>query len=267
MRTDYQCVLVQKDDAVLTITMNCPAVLNAINTQMLQELNEIAEVASADDAIRCVVLRGAGRAFGAGQDLSELKSHYQLGQLDVAELRAHLSQYHRLVATLHTMPKPVIAVLHGVATGVSLNLALACDLRIAAMNTRFSMAFARIGLVPDGGGTYFLTRLVGLTKALEIALLADEFDGHEAERIGLINKAVPQDELTIAVETYTQRLAQGPTSAYALIKQMLYFAHDHNLPAVFQRESELQGQAFGTADHQEGVRAFFERRVPHYSGK
>jgi 2-(1,2-epoxy-1,2-dihydrophenyl)acetyl-CoA isomerase len=165
------------------------------------------------------------------------------------------------------MPKPVVAVLHGVATGVSLNLAFACDLRIAADTTRFSEAFARIGLVPDGGGAYFLTRLVGVAKALEISLFADEFNGAEAERLGLINKCVPLAELEAAVAAFTQRLAQGPTQTYSLIKHLTYYAHDHELQEVFQLESALQDKAFHSADHREGVQAFFEKRAPRYSGK
>lgn len=267
MRADYQYVLVQQDNAVLTITMDRPTVLNAINSQMLEELNEIADEAATDAAIRCVVLQGAGRAFGAGQDLSEFKAYYSSDNVDAGPLGEHLLGYHRLARRLHEMPKPVVAVLHGVATGVSLNLAFACDLRIAADTTRFSEAFARIGLVPDGGGSYFLTRLVGVAKALEISLLADEFSGVEAERLGLINKCVPLAELEATVAAFTQRLAQGPTYAYSLIKQLTYHAHDHDLQDVLHLESELQDKAFHTADHREGVQAFFEKRAPRYSGK
>jgi 2-(1,2-epoxy-1,2-dihydrophenyl)acetyl-CoA isomerase len=267
MRADFQHVLVQQDNGVLTITMNRPEVLNSIHSPLQAELNEIAEAAASDETIRCVVLMGAGRGFGAGQDLKELKGLYEAEVVDPSLTREHLHGYHRLVTTLQEMPKPTIAALHGVATGVSLNIALACDLRIAAHETRFSEAFSRIGLVPDGGGAYFLTRLVGLGKALELSLLANEIDGQEAERIGLVNKSVPLAELEATTREIANRLAQGPTYTYHLIKQLVYTAHDKDLATVLALETDLQGKAFVSADHREGVLAFLQKRSPHFTGK
>src|SRR5258706_14743456 len=172
MRTDFQNVLVEQDASVVTLTMNRPDVLNAINTLMLQELTEAVEAAASHDVIRCVVLAGAGRAFGAGQDLTEFGSAHAGSQpLKVSE---HLAKYHRLILAIRHMRKPIIAAIQGVATGISLNIALACDIRIAADNARLLEAFARIGLVPDGGGGYTLPRLLGLGRAVEMAMLADE---------------------------------------------------------------------------------------------
>src|SRR5438876_6765760 len=193
MRTDFQYVVVEHDESVVTLTMNRPDMLNAINTLMLEELTEAVEAAAHHDAIRCVVLAGAGRAFGAGQDLTEFASAHAGNQpLNVSE---HLAKYHRLILAIRHMPKPVIAAIQGVATGITLNIALACDVRIAADNARLLEAFARIGLVPDGGGGYTLPRLIGLGRALEMAMLADEVSGPEAERIGLVNRCVPLSEL------------------------------------------------------------------------
>lgn len=262
MRTDFQHVLVQLDEHVLTITMNRPAVLNAFNALMIQEMTEIIETAAQDEDIRCVILTGAGRAFGAGQDLSAFGQ-----ELSPEAAAQHLASYHHLVLGIQHLPKPVIAALHGVATGISLNIALACDLRIAADTTRFSEAFARIGLVPDGGGAYFLTRLLGSGKALELSLLADEFNGTEAERIGLITKSVPVSELEETTRALARRLANGPTRAYALIKELIQGAQDDNLTGVLQLESKLQSLALETADHREGVQAFLQKRPPHYTGK
>ncbi len=167
MRTDFQNMLVEQDESVVTLTMNRPDVLNATNTLMLEELTEAVEAAADDETIRCVVLTGAGRAFGAGQDLTEFGSTHAGNQpLKVSE---HLAKYHRLILGICHMPKPVIAAIQGVATGISLNIALACDIRIAADNARLLEAFARIGLVPDGGGGYTLPRLIGLGRALEMA--------------------------------------------------------------------------------------------------
>lgn len=264
MRTDFQHVLVQEDDGVLTLTMNRPTVLNAINDLMLQELIEVAEAARDDERVRCLVLAGAGRGFSAGQDLVEVANRSQNGTICVSE---HLQKYHHLVSTLHTMPKPVLAVLHGVATGVSLNIALACDLRIAADNARLSQAFARIGLVPDGGGAYFLSRLVGLGKAMELSLLADDISGTEAARLGLVNISVPVAELEQQARALAQRLAHGPTQTYGMIKELFYTTQESGLQTVFQLEGKLQDAAFATADHREGVQAFLQKRQPRYTGK
>ncbi|GCE13262.1 enoyl-CoA hydratase/isomerase family protein [Tengunoibacter tsumagoiensis] len=262
MRTDFQHLIVQRQGGVLTLLMNRPEVLNAFNAQLLQDCIEAAQAAAEDETVRCVVLAGAGRAFGSGQDLSFFKD-----PLSEDAGRDHLQHYHRLVQIIHTMPKPVVAALHGVATGISLNIALACDLRIAADTTRFSEGFARIGLVPDGGGAYFLTRLVGLSKALELSLLAEEILAPEAERIGLIHKCVPLSELETTVQALAQRLAEGPTVTYGLIKRLVYAAPDGDLSTIFALESELQGQAIQTADHKEAVAAFLQKRPPSYTGQ
>ncbi|GCE06380.1 enoyl-CoA hydratase/isomerase family protein [Dictyobacter aurantiacus] len=265
MRSDFQHVLVRRESGVLTIVMNRPQVLNAINDLMVQELIEIVEETARDGEIRCVVLTGAGRAFGAGQDLSVFASTPadEYG----SAVREHLQAYHRLIMGIQQLPQPVIAAIHGVATGVSLNIALACDLRIAAGDARISEAFARIGLVPDGGGAYFLTRLLGSAKALELALLAEEISGVEAERIGLVNKCVPLSELEKAVSALARRLAAGPTRTYGLIKQLFHASQDQDLVAVLQLEGEFQSRAVKTADHREGVQAFLQKRPPRYSGK
>jgi 2-(1,2-epoxy-1,2-dihydrophenyl)acetyl-CoA isomerase len=265
MRTNFQHILVAQDGGVLTMTMNRPEVLNAFNELMLQEMIEAVEAASQDAGVRCLVMSGAGRAFGSGQDLSffvDAQAHSGF-----PEVSKHLQQYHKLVNLIHDMPKPVIAAIHGVATGISLNIALACDLRIAADNARFIEAFARIGLVPDGGGAYFLPRLIGLAKALEMALLTDEVSAVEAERIGLINKCVPVAEFENETCALAQRLAVGPTRTYGYIKELFYSALDQNLPAVLDLEGKFQGAALTTEDHREGVTAFLQKRLPNYSGQ
>jgi 2-(1,2-epoxy-1,2-dihydrophenyl)acetyl-CoA isomerase len=265
MRTDFQHLLVEQDGAVLTITMNRPEKLNAFNDLMLQEMIEIVEGAAQDVTIRCVVITGAGRAFGSGQDLTSFAPGSSTGTaLKVSE---HLTKYHRLVLALRVMPKPVIAAVQGVAAGISCNIALACDLRIAADNARFLEAFVRIGLVPDGGGGFFLPRLVGMGKALEMSMLADEVNGPEAERIGLVNKCVPLAEFEATTKALAHRLARGPTRAYALIKQLIYTSVDSDLETTLKLEGELQEQAFETADHREGVTAFLEKRAAQFSGK
>lgn len=264
MRDDFKYLLIQRDGAVVTIIMNRPEVLNAFNDLLLQELTEAVEEAARDESIRCIVITGAGRAFGAGQDLVSLSAVESSEQ--PVQISEHLKKYHRLLAAIRTMPKPVIAAIRGVAAGISCNLALGCDMRIAADNARLIQAFARIGLVPDGGGSYFLPRLVGLGRAMEIAMLADEISGPEAERIGLVNKCVPLDEFEVATAALAQRLAQGPTRTYALIKDMMYRSLDSDLQTSLKLEGELQNIAFTTADHKEGVAAFLQKRPPQFEG-
>lgn len=265
MRTNFQHILVAQDGAVLTVTLNRPEVLNAFNALMLQEMIEVAEAAAQDTGVRCLVITGAGRAFGSGQDLSAFIGPQSI--TDPREVTEHLQYYHKLIHLMRGMPKPVIAAIHGVAAGISLNIALACDLRIAADNARFTEAFARIGLVPDGGGAYFLPRLIGLAKALEMSLLTDEVSAVEAERIGLINKCVPLAEFETETRSLAQRLATGPTRTYGYIKELFYAALDQNLAGVLDLEGKLQEAALVTEDHREGVTAFLEKRRPKYSGR
>ena len=265
MRTDFQHLLIANDGGVLTITMNRPEVINAFNDTMLEELGEAMQAASQDESVRCAVLTGAGRGFGSGQDLRAFaqvdRSH---GEGRVSE---HLQKYHLVVLTIRNMPKPVIAAVRGVAAGISCNIALSWDLRIAAEDARFIEAFARIGLVPDGGGGYFLPRLIGMAKAMEMAMLAEEISGPEAERLGLVNKCVPVEEFEGATKALAQRLANGPTRAYALIKKLLYTSAESDLQTSLQLEGELQDEAIQTSDHREGVTAFLQKRKANYTGR
>ncbi len=265
MRTDFKNVLVEQDEGVVILTMNRPDVLNAINTLLLEELTEAIEAAAHDDAIRCVVLAGAGRAFGAGQDLTEFGSAHASGETHLVS--EQLAKYHRLLLAIRHMPKPVIAAIQGVATGITLNIALACDIRIAAENARLREGFALIGLVPDGGGGYTLPRLVGLGRAMEIVLLAEDISGAEAERIGLVNRCVPLSELDKTTRALAKRLANGPTRTYQLIKELMYKSLEMDLQASLHLEGQLQEAAYATADHREAVDAFLHKRAAKFTGK
>lgn len=269
MRTDYQHLLVQQDGGVLTITMNRPEVLNAVNDVMLDEMTEAMQAAAGDESVRCVVLTGAGRAFGSGQDLRNLSEARASGSLgnSTGKVSEHLNKYHALILEMRAMPKPVIAAVRGVAAGISCNIALAADMRIAADDARFLEAFARIALVPDGGGGYFLTHLLGVGKAMELAMLADEVSGPEAERLGLVNKCVPAAEFESAVASFARRLANGPTRTYALIKQQIYAAAETDFLSALRLEGELQDIAFATEDHRNAVLAFLQKRKPEYHGR
>ncbi len=265
MRTDFQYLLVQQDGGVLTLTMNRPEVYNAFNETMLDELGEAVEAAAQDDTVRCIVLTGAGKAFGSGQDVRVFATSHAEGPLTGTSVG--LQKYHRIINAIRTMPKPVIAAVRGVAAGASCNVALACDMRIAAEDARFIEAFARIGLVPDVGGGFFLPRLVGFGKALELAMLAEEVSGPEAERIGLVNKCVPVAEFEAATKAFAQKLANGPTRSYGLIKELMNKSLESDLATLLRLEGELQDQAFRTEDHREGVAAFLQKRRPNYTGR
>ena len=265
MRTDFQHLLIQRDGGILTITMNRPEVLNAFNDTMLAELTEAVEAAAEDETVRCVVLTGAGRAFGSGQDLRSLVEGRSSGA--IGTVSGHVQKYHRVVLAIRNMPKPVIAAVRGAAAGISCNIALACDMRIASDDARFIEAFARIGLIPDGGGGYFLPRLVGVGKAMELAMLADEVSGPEAERIGLVNKCVLVEEFEEATRAFAQRLANGPTRAYGLIKKLIYTSAESDLQTSLRLEGELQDIAFETEDHQNAVVAFLQKQPPRYKGR
>lgn len=266
MRTDYEHLLVHQDDGVLTITMNRPEVLNAVSEPMLDGLGEILEEAAHDASVRCIVLTGAGRAFGSGADVRGVAALHEAAGEAPLKISDHLNKYHRVVRAIRTMSQPVIAAVRGVAAGASCNLALACDLRIVSEDARFLEAFARIGLVPDAGGGFFLPHLVGFGKALELAMLADEVSGPEAERLGLANKCVPPAEFEETVRTFAARLAQGPTRTYGLIKDLITTAAVSDLETTMRVEGELQDIAINTADHREGVAAFLQKRPAAFTG-
>lgn len=267
IQPDFQHLLVEQEGGVLTITMNRPEVLNAFNDIMLEELGAAIDAAAQDESVRCVVITGAGGNFGSGQDLRVFAALHAGAGGEPVKVGEHLQKYHRVILAIRNMPRPVVAAVRGVAAGISCNVALSCDLRIAADDARFIEAFARIGLVPDGGGGYFLPRLVGLGKALELAMLAEEVSGPVAERIGLVNRCVPVAEFEAATKAFAQRLANGPTHTYGLIKQLMNASFERDLQSSLKLEGELQDDAIRSEDHREGLSAFLQKRKPHYKGR
>src|SRR5579884_210946 len=257
----YETLLIETHDGVRIVTLNRPEVLNAIDARSGEELLDALRGAEQAADVRCLILTGAGRAFCAGADL---KDHVPGGTSLGEVLR---DRYNRIVLRLRSMEKPVIAALNGVAAGAGCNLALAADLRIASDRASFIEVFARVGLIPDSGGTWLLPRLVGVGRALEMMLLAEPVDAATAERIGLVNRVVPHDELRARAMEWAVRLAQGPTRAYGLTKR----AVDHNLAvdlrATLEYEAFLQEIAGRTEDHREGVAAFLAKRPPSYLGR
>jgi 2-(1,2-epoxy-1,2-dihydrophenyl)acetyl-CoA isomerase len=262
----YEQLSVDRDGAVATVTLRNPSKLNALSTTMTGELTEALTVLRDDAAIRALVLTGEGRGFCVGADLGALQEPYLKG--DRPKLSAFLREgYNRLLPLLAETPKPVVAAINGVAAGAGLSLALACDLRVAAEDASFTMAFVRIGLVPDSGASYLLPRAVGAAEALHLSLTGDRFDAATAQRIGLVTRVVPTDQVLTAALELAGRLAALPTRAIALTKLLFQRAASLSLPEALELEADLQDEAGATDDHLEGVLAFLEKREPTFTGR
>jgi len=258
-------VLASLEAGVLTLTLNRPEKLNAFNPEMHQRLREELKRAADEAEVRAVVLTGAGRGFCAGQDLSERDVSAGAAPIDLSVSLG--SDYNPLVRRLRELPKPIVCAVNGVAAGAGANIALACDLVLAARSARFVQAFSRIGLVPDSGGSYFLPRLVGSARAMGLALLAEDLPAEQAEQWGLIWKAVDDDRLAVEAAALAQRLARGPTRGYGLLKKELCASSGNSLDAQLDLERDLQREAGLSEDYREGVRAFKEKREPRFGGK
>lgn len=252
---------VEVEGPVATLTIDRPESLNALTVPVKVALREALEALAADRTVRAVILTGAGRAFCAGQDLAERE------RPDAAPLEVEVRErYNPIIRAIRSMGQPVIAAVNGVAAGAGASLAFACDLRIAAEEARFVLAFGRIGLVPDSGATWFLPRLVGSARAAELALVGDPIDAAEALRLELVSKVVPADQLMDEARRMAGRLAEGAPLALALTKEALQRSLTIDLEEALEGEAKLQGIAGASADHAEGMAAFREKRPPRFSG-
>src|SRR2546426_817616 len=241
-------ILVSQEAGVLTITLNRPEKLNAFNPEMHSLLRQAIERAADEADIRAVLVTGSGRGFCAGQDLAERDISPGAAPIDLSVSIG--SYYNPLVRRLRELPKPVVCAVNGVAAGAGVNVALACDLVLAARSASFVQSFARLGLVPDSGGTYFLPRLVGTARAMGLALLGEKLSAEHAEPNAL-----------------ARALAAGPTKGYGLVKRAIYASAGNSLEAQLDLERDLQRDAGFSADYREGVSAFMEKREPRYQGK
>jgi len=256
-------VLVSTEAGVMTLTLNRPDKLNAFVAEMHGLLREAISKAESDAAIRAVLLTGAGRGFCAGQDLSERDMNDP--NLD---LGGGLDRnYNPFIRRLRALPKPVVCAVNGIAAGAGANLALACDLVLAARSASFLQAFAKIALVPDCGGTYWLPRLAGTARAMGMAMLAGRVSAEDAERWGLIWKCVDDEKLMDEAKKLAQSLAAGPTHTYGMIKKAIYAAATNTLDAQLDLERDLQREIGRHQDYREGVAAFLEKRKPSFTGK
>jgi len=260
----YETILFEKVGGVADIALNRPEKLNAFDGALHDELYAALGSAAEDEEARCILVRGEGRGFSAGADLAQVVREAD-GDPDLGEyLRG---TYSRLVKRMVGIEKPLVAALHGPVYGAGVGIALACDLRIAVENTRFSVAFIKIGLMPDAGVTFLLPRVVGLGRAMEMSMLGDAVDAEEGHRIGLVNKVVPEDALSEEAQDLAERLAAMPTGALGRIKHSLYASFESDLETALEGEAEGQTFCGYTQDHREGVTAFFEKREARFTGR
>jgi len=260
----YETILFEKSGGVANVALNRPKKLNAFDGTMHEELYDALDGAARDDEVRCVVLRGEGKGFSAGADLAGIVEGSE-GDPDLGEYLRRT--YSRLVSRMVGIEKPIVAALHGPVYGAGVGIALACDLRLAAESARFSVAFIKIGLMPDAGVSFLLPRVVGLGRAMEMSMLGDAVDAGEALRIGLVNRVVPDEELAQEAASLAQRLAAMPTGALGMVKHSLYASFESDLETALEREAEGQTFCGYTKDHREGVAAFFEKREARFTGR
>lgn len=261
MSQNYKTILVSKENGIATLTLNRPDALNALDLVMREELAQELYAFRDDPEVKVMILTGAGRAFCAGGDIKTM------GGYTAITGRARIKRAHRWLLELINLEKPTIAAVNGVTAGIGCNLALACDIVYASDRARFSQAFVKIGLIPDGGGLYFLPRAVGMQRAKELVFTGDFVDAQEAERIGLVARTVPHEELMSRVTDLAHRIVQNAPVAIALAKSVLNKSLNVDLPTLLEMEALAAVSCMTTEDHQEGITAFKEKRRARFKGE
>lgn len=257
----YQFLTYEVSGGIATVTLNRPDVYNALNDEITFELQDALKTCAKDAEVRVVVLTGSGKAFCSGQDLKS----------GAGQKRSFLDSLHKrynpIIRAMRNLPKPILCRLNGVASGAGCSLALASDMIIASEESTLIEVFVNIGLVPDSGSSYFLPRLVGTAKAFELCTMGTKVKAAEALQLGLVSRVVPADQLDAVVKEYTDYFAKAPTKAIGIIKKMLNKSTTSNLDDMLDYEAYCQETAGSTYDHQEGVKAFLEKRKPTFLGK
>ena len=265
----YTDIIYEVSERIATLTFARPDVLNAMTVDLISETSEALDRAAQDDDVRVIIITGEGRAFSAGGDVRRLGDESTGGEKPLPptpfERRAWLRRTQRMILAIRQVEKPVIAAINSVAAGGGFDIACACDIRIASDRARFSEVFARIGLFPGTGGTYFLPRIVGIEKALELIWTADMIDADEAGRIGLVGRVVPHDDLMSEARSFAARLVAGPPMALA--KAAVYRGLDSDLNAAFDYASTAEAITLSSEDHIEGINAFRQKRPPEFKGR
>ncbi|MDF2040084.1 enoyl-CoA hydratase-related protein [Cytobacillus oceanisediminis] len=256
----FETVKYEVANGVAWISLNRPDKLNAFTEQLNKEVQQSIKQASRDKEVRCLVITGEGRAFCSGQDLQGVNEDMDHGEV----LRRF---YNPMVLELHKCKKPVIAAVNGVAAGAGMSLALACDFRLLSDKASFLEAFIHVGLVPDAGNLYFLPKLIGHAKAMELAVLGEKVNAQEAKELGLATKVIPMDKWQDEITAFAERLASMPTAAIAIIKKNLKASWESTLEECLERDAQGQRLAGLTLDHKEGVAAFMQKRKPVFQGK
>jgi 2-(1,2-epoxy-1,2-dihydrophenyl)acetyl-CoA isomerase len=259
---DFQYIKFEVANNIATITLNRPEVYNALNDVITYEFQDALKKIAKDDAIRVVVLTGAGKAFCSGQDLKAVSGQEKRSFLDSLHKR-----YNPIISAMRNLPKPILCRLNGVAAGAGCSLALACDMIIASEEATLIEVFINIGLVPDSGSSYFLPRLTGRAKAFELCSMGSKIKANEALALGLVNRVAPADQLDIVLKEYTDYFSKAPTKSIGLIKRMLEKSTTATLDEMLDYEAYCQEIAGTSNDYKEGVTAFLEKRKPDFTGK
>jgi 2-(1,2-epoxy-1,2-dihydrophenyl)acetyl-CoA isomerase len=262
----YKCLLYELKDGIATLTLNRPERLNALGDTLRDDLLDAITRSSGDPTVRVMILTGAGKGFCAGGDVKAMNEARE-SRRERPLLEKIAPSRDRTLLAMRDAPQPIIAAVNGAAAGAGMNLALACDLRIASSEAKFAQAFVRRGLHPDWGGTYFLPRVVGMAKACELIFTGDLIDAAEALRLGLVSQVVAPEELMGTTYALARKIAAGPPLAIRLAKRALYRNAETDLRSALEFETFAQNACFDTDDAREGIRAFIEKRAPVFRGR
>lgn len=261
MNMSGEHLLISKEKMILSLTLNRPESLNAFSPEMILGLTNAFKEAQTDPEVKVIVLSGAGRSFSAGGDVKTM------GERSATHAYDHIGRLNELILAMRNTEKPIIAAVHGFAAGAGFNLALACDLIVAAEDSKFALSFSKVGLVSDGGGSYFLPRLVGPHLAKQFFFSAEPIPASRLYELGVINELVPSESLQEETLKLATKLSFGPGRAYGMIKKLVDHSFTATLEEILEQERITQTMMISTEDHQEGVTAFKEKRQPVFTGE